>query len=124
MHRESICSSFPLCASTFSPSDPLGDSSLTQVKNHSDGKQTEQLYLPMEHPGPTFIRLRDVIFRQKPRTASCEGNAINPALTCTGLFHGGHENKIPWDQLQFIIVLGGVRIDHLQSLGRNRSTNE
>lgn len=74
----------------------------------------------MEHPGPAFVRLGDVVLRQQPRAASCKGNAVNPALTRAGLLHWGHENEIPWDQLQFVVVLGGVGVDHLQSLGEKK----
>lgn len=62
-------------------------------------------YLPMEDPGATLISLGNVVLGKQPRAASGQRGAINPALTGAGLFHGRHEDEVPWDQLQLVIIL-------------------
>lgn len=65
----------------------------------------ESVYLPVEDPGATLISLGNVVLRKQPRAASGQGGAINPALAGAGLLHGRHEDEVPWDQLQLIIIL-------------------
>lgn len=73
----------------------------------------EWVYLPMEDPGATLIRLGNIILRKQPRAAGGQRGAVNPALAGAGLFHGRHEDEVPRDQLQLIIVLRGIGVDHL-----------
>lgn len=71
---------------------------------------------PVEHPGAAFVSLGDVVLWQEPRTAGGQGGAIDPTLAGAGLLHGRHENEVPWDQLQLVVILGGVGVDNLQGL--------
>ena len=68
---------------------------------------------PVKYPGAALVGLGDVVLRQESRAARGQGRAIDPALAGAGLLHGRHEDEVPGDQLQLIVVLRGVRVDHL-----------
>lgn len=76
----------------------------------------------MEDPGATLISLGDVVLRKQPRAAGGQRGAVNPALTGACLFHGRHEDEVPRDQLQLIIILRGIGVDHLQRLQKGEDT--
>lgn len=69
--------------------------------------------LPVKYPGAALVSLGDVVLGQESRAAGGQGRAVDPALAGAGLLHGRHEDEVPRDQLQLIVVLWGVGVDHL-----------
>lgn len=68
---------------------------------------------PVKDPGAALVSLGDVVLRQESGATCGQGRAIDPALAGAGLLHGRHEDEVPGDQLQLVVVLRGVRVDHL-----------
>lgn len=77
-------------------------------------------HLPMEHPSATLIRFGDVVLGQQPRAACGKRSPINPSFAGGDLLHRRHKDEVPRNQLELIIVLGSVRVDHLKGLQGRR----
>lgn len=67
----------------------------------------------MKYPGAAFVSLGDIVLRQEPRTTGGQGRAVDPALAGAGLLHRRHEDEVPRHQLQLVVILWGVGVDHL-----------
>lgn len=70
----------------------------------------------MKHPGVRLVGQAHVVLRQESRQAGGQRGSVDPALAGAGLVHGRREDKIPRNQLQFVIVLGHVGVHDPQRL--------
>ena len=78
----------------------------------------------MEHPGVGLVGAADVVLGQQAGQPGGQGAALHPALAGPALLQGGHEHKVPRDQLQLVLVLGHVGVHDLEALqGRDATEN-
>lgn len=75
----------------------------------------------MEYPSATLVRFGDVVLGQQSGAACRKGSTVNPAFAGGDLLHRRHKDEIPRNQLKFVIILRGVRIDHLQGLQKGKA---
>lgn len=67
----------------------------------------------MKYPGAALVGLGNVVLRQESGAAGAQGRAVDPALAGAGLLHRRHEDEVPGAQLQLVVILWGVGVDHL-----------